>query len=231
MVSLGTRLREERERVGLTQSRLSILGEVSQNTQWLFEMDRRPPKADYLSAIAGTGIDINYVVTGVRCGRADDVAASALEEQPSAHSAAPPGDDYIAIPIYDLEAAIDSAGRLFDAEAIIRTVYLETAYLADEGVDPDKVIGARVRGDAMGETLRDGEQVLIDRSQTRPDGIFLVRIGAELHLRRIQRLVDGSLMLISDNTRYRPEVIKPQDMREVEVLGRCGLRVGLVVNG
>lgn len=57
MVSLGVRLRKERKRVGLTQSRLSILGEVSQNTQWLFEMDRRPPKSDYLAAIPGAATE------------------------------------------------------------------------------------------------------------------------------------------------------------------------------
>ncbi|SDK77952.1 hypothetical protein SAMN05661010_00054 [Modicisalibacter muralis] len=53
-----------------------------------------------------------------------------------------------------------------------------------------------------------------------------MRIGDGLNLWRMQRLTDGSLMLISDNTRYHPEVIKLRDMWDVEVLGRCGVRVG-----
>jgi len=36
----------------------------------------------------------------------------------------------------------------------------------------------------------------------------------------VQRLAGGELYLISDNVHYLPEMIKPQDMHDVEILGR-----------
>ncbi|MCL7931275.1 hypothetical protein [Halomonas llamarensis] len=40
---------------------------------------------------------------------------------------------------------------------------------------------------------------------------------------------DGALPLISDKDHYQPEMIKPQDMQGVEILGRYEIRVGPVV--
>jgi len=37
------------------------------------------------------------------------------------------------------------------------------------------------------------------------------------------------LYLISDKDHYQPEMIKPQDMHNVEILGRCEIRIGRVV--
>ena len=46
---------------------------------------------------------------------------------------------------------------------------------------------------------------------------------------QVQRLAGGALYLISDNDHYQPEMIKPQDMHDVEILGRCEIRIGRVV--
>jgi hypothetical protein len=39
----------------------------------------------------------------------------------------------------------------------------------------------------------------------------------------------GAWLLISDNAHYQPEMIKPEDMRDVEILGRCEVRIGRVM--
>ncbi|MGM0544139.1 MAG: S24 family peptidase [Pseudomonadota bacterium] len=51
----------------------------------------------------------------------------------------------------------------------------------------------------------------------------------ERRIKRVQRLAGGALYLISDNDHYQPEMIKPQDMHDVEILGRCEIRIGRVV--
>ncbi|WP_227369853.1 S24 family peptidase [Halomonas sp. M20] len=142
-------------------------------------------------------------------------------------SGRPDGPGYTSVPMYDIEAAA-GPGRLFDAENIESTVYLETEQLTHEGLDPAQVVGAKVRGDSMGETLRDGDKVLIDRSQRKPDGVFLLRIGEELRIKRLQRVAGGALMLISDNPHYEREMIRPEDMSDVEIIGRCQIRIGRI---
>jgi len=142
-------------------------------------------------------------------------------------SSGPVGPGYSAVPMYDIEAAAGS-GRLFDAENIESTLYFETVQLQAEGLDPAQVVGAKVRGDSMGDTLRDGDKVLVDRSQRKPDGVFLLRMDSELRIKRVQRVAGGALMLISDNTHYEREMVRPQDMGILEIIGRCEIRIGRI---
>lgn len=53
-------------------------------------------------------------------------------------------------------------------------------------------------------------------------------MGDHLRIKRLQRVAGGALMAISDNTHYPAELIKPQDMREVEIIGRCEIRIGRI---
>ncbi|QNI03597.1 S24 family peptidase [Halomonas sp. SH5A2] len=58
---------------------------------------------------------------------------------------------------------------------------------------------------------------------------MLLVVSCERRIKRVQRLAGGALFLISDNDHYLPEMIKPQDMHDVEILGRCEIRIGRVV--
>lgn len=66
MDSVGYRLREERGRLELSQTELGEIAGIAKNTQMLYESDKRSPKADYLSAVAEAGVDVQYVITGER---------------------------------------------------------------------------------------------------------------------------------------------------------------------
>ncbi|WP_336268734.1 S24 family peptidase [Vreelandella arctica] len=72
---------------------------------------------------------------------------------------------------------------------------------------------------------------MVDRTKSYPkqEGVFLMLVSGERRIKRVQRLAGGALCLISDNDHYQPEMIKPQDMHDVEILGRCEFRIGRVV--
>ncbi|KPM92547.1 hypothetical protein AOR11_24860, partial [Vibrio alginolyticus] len=103
--------------------------------------------------------------------------------------------------------------------------------LAAQGLDPAQVVGIKVRGDSMDGTLADGDWVLVDRSrrEPKPEGVFLLLVHGERRIKRVQRVAGGAWLLISDNEHYRPEMIKPEDMKDVEILGRCEIRIGRVM--
>jgi transcriptional regulator with XRE-family HTH domain len=65
-VSIGDRLREERQRLNLTQPAIGEVGGVTKKTQMLYESGERFPDATYLAALAGAGVDVLYVLTGLR---------------------------------------------------------------------------------------------------------------------------------------------------------------------
>lgn len=58
----GRRLKEERQRLGLTQDQLG----VAIKTQRFYEIGERSPDAGYLLGLAERGGDVLYVITGQR---------------------------------------------------------------------------------------------------------------------------------------------------------------------
>ena len=57
----GRRLREERERLDLTQQKFAELAGIKRVTQFLYEKEESQPNYRYLTAIAELGVDMHYL--------------------------------------------------------------------------------------------------------------------------------------------------------------------------
>lgn len=66
MSTFGDRLKEERERLRMTQTGLGELGGVRKQAQLHYEKNERFPDSNYLTAVATAGVDVAYVLTGMR---------------------------------------------------------------------------------------------------------------------------------------------------------------------
>lgn len=64
----GERLREERLRIGLTQTEMAEIGGVKRTTQHIYESDVRTPDLTYLMLVRDAGADLSYLVFGYREG-------------------------------------------------------------------------------------------------------------------------------------------------------------------
>ena len=65
------RLREERERLGLSQTEFAACGGVKKLAQIRYEKGERKPTADYMIGIAKAGADVAYIVSGQRAALQD----------------------------------------------------------------------------------------------------------------------------------------------------------------
>jgi transcriptional regulator with XRE-family HTH domain len=65
-MSFGTRLAEERKRLGLKQAEFAALVGTDVPKQSLYENDRRELRADYLARLADAQCDVIYILTGRR---------------------------------------------------------------------------------------------------------------------------------------------------------------------
>lgn len=63
MSTYGSRLRQERLRLKLTQALFATAGGVGRYAQSCYERDLSLPRADYLAAITRIGVDVLYIVT------------------------------------------------------------------------------------------------------------------------------------------------------------------------
>lgn len=64
MLMIGDRLREERERLGFTQTEIADICGVKMRAQRNYEKGERLPDAGYMAAFAAAGGDLSYVITG-----------------------------------------------------------------------------------------------------------------------------------------------------------------------
>lgn len=99
----GKRLREERERLGLSQEAFGEIGGVRRAAQYLYEQGSRVPSMEYIGKVVAAGVDLGYLVMGKRQRGSDSWWAL---------------DKNALVSVYQLvdEFARDSKGRLLDIE-------------------------------------------------------------------------------------------------------------------
>ena len=67
---IGKRLREERERLGLSQPAFAAVAGTTKQTLFSWETGKTAPDGFQLAALATTGTDVLYILTGQRAGGA-----------------------------------------------------------------------------------------------------------------------------------------------------------------
>lgn len=107
--------------------------------------------------------------------------------------------DVVAVPRIDVTASAGPGG--WAEEDVPRTSFaFPPALLRQLGVRPESASMVRVAGDSMEPTLREGDEILVDRDRCRIDtrGIFVLRVEGELLVKRLRAAV-GGVELVSDN--------------------------------
>ena len=66
MFDFGERIRQERDRLGLSQEAFGAVGGVSKRAQVNYEKSERKPDLVYLDQLSRIGVDVLYLVTGQR---------------------------------------------------------------------------------------------------------------------------------------------------------------------
>ena len=134
-----------------------------------------------------------------------------------------PRREWIDVPRLALGASA-GPGMLAGEELPIGAFRFGARWLREQGLDPGQLSAIRVEGDSMEVTLRDGDEILVDRTP-RPwrDGIHVVRTGDALLVKRLDTGRPGVIALVSDNPAYRTLELAPQDL---QVIGRVVWKSG-----
>lgn len=80
----------------------------------------------------------------------------------------------------------------------------------------------KASGDSMADTIEDGNILLVDTSRTdyHNGGIYVLTINNDWFVKRLRLRINGDLEIISDNSKYEPEILKPNTDIEINVVGR-----------
>lgn len=149
--------------------------------------------------------------------------ADRVAEGAARYGAAKGRDEFVFVPEYDI-AASAGHGAEIPPEEVVRVLAVRQDWVRREvGANPQDLVVVSVRGDSMEPVIRAGDLIMVDRSETEPasEGLYVVRVGGALMVKRVQPLPGGVLQLISDHPAYPPVTLRRGDLdADSAVVGR-----------
>lgn len=136
------------------------------------------------------------------------------EEPPPSHAP----EDSILIPIYgNVQASAGNGLQVLDEDPTDFR-YIPVDLLPKKNGNY-KII--YVSGDSMSPTLNPGEPILIDVDIKTifGNGVYIIRIEGELYVKRLDKRIDGSTEVISDNPIYGRYDINPNG-HQIDIIGK-----------
>lgn len=177
-----------------------------------WEQGAYTPNAKYLSAICE-----KYNVP-------PKVFFTITEDETTLHLTFKEDDGTVAIPRFNAYGSCGT-GVSNQSEQMIGLVRVSLAWLQAKcpSIRAKSLEVITASGDSMSPTIKNLDFLFIDRSETevRGDGIYAVIYAGDVFVKRVQRQPDGGLLLISDNTRYPPILIPPEQLEHVKIAGKC----------
>ncbi|MBB4265199.1 phage repressor protein C with HTH and peptisase S24 domain [Roseospira visakhapatnamensis] len=238
----------------MTQAQLgAALGLEGHAAVSRYETGRRAPDVDQLVRMAGLcDVDPGWLILGQGVDTEDTAprprrpsgapaptAPGPRARKPVGPPAAPPpplAPGYVtladrevaAIPRYDAAVSAGDGSIIGPNAAPLGFQFVEAQWLrAITRASPDALAVIRVTGDSMEHTLVDGDWILVDRTQRRPnrEGIYALQVGDVAWVKRLTLdLRDRRFQIISDNPAYPVQALAEDDLaiigRVVWIVGR-----------
>lgn len=157
-----------------------------------------------------------FGVTEVELGAPSARPEASVAESGAAHRRRGAAD-WADIPRLPLGASA-GPGAVADTELPVGNLRFSARWLKAQGLDPAMLSVIEVEGDSMEPTLRDGDEILVDRT-ARPlrAGIHVIRLDDVLLVKRLEPGSAGTLRVISDNPAYPGA---ERTVQEVGIVGR-----------
>lgn len=200
-MTLGERLKLERQRLNLSQADFGARVGVSKTSQFNYESGERTPDAQYLTTAHELGVDVLYVLTG-----------QSLATR----------DDFVLVRQHVGVAASGGHGAFNNEHGEVDGLSFSRKWLAKRGLNPERCEVINVTGESMAPRLSKGDKVLVDTTDTHPrsGNAYVLLQGDELLVKYCQLLPDGKLRVSSENANYQPYDVDLEKTPGVSIVGR-----------
>jgi len=129
---------------------------------------------------------------------------------------------FVFVPRYDVRAAA-GAGTDIQSEYIVDYLAFKKSWVRKKlNVSPPKLVLINVTGDSMEPTLYDDDLILVDTgvSEYKKDALYVLNLGGELQVKRIEYVLGGDLIIKSDNPVYTPFTARGEQRDLLVVVGQ-----------
>jgi phage repressor protein C with HTH and peptisase S24 domain len=223
MSTLGERLRQVRGALSREVAAERLC--VHPGTLQKYEADKRVPDAIFVLNFCNTfNIDEHWLLRGE--GPTDKpklLNESAVRDVHSRFLGAEGETQHLGlvpVPFYEARAGAGAVQISWDEQPTKR-VFLPNEIFRARGLRPDCAGLMLGSGSSMEPTISDGDLLMVDLSdQSRSDGIFVVGRDGGVLVKRLQWRSDRSLVMISDNKSFEPELLPRDDADDLRLIGR-----------
>ncbi len=134
-------------------------------------------------------------------------------------------DDLIWVPRYDLEAAAGAALPQEEASER-RPLAFRRDWLQKRGLVAENLVIVGVGGDSMAPVLTAGDLILVNRNEREPipGEPYVFQMGNDF-LVKYWEATPGGPRLVSENPRYPPYSLSPEELEQTEVIGRVVISI------
>lgn len=213
---LNKRIIKLRKSKGFTQKRLAEKLSISVPTMNHYETGKRVPGSDLLARLAKV-LECNpgWLLIGE--------GEMQIHDGTSPRSTHTSMGDFVLVPRYNIETS-DKEGSSISSEQIVDHLAFKADWVHKElDTKPENLILVHSIGDTMEPTIRSGDLILIDRSQSqvKSEGIYLINLEDGLMVKRVEWLLDDSVVIRGDNKLVSREQILPsKELEKLHILGR-----------
>ena len=113
-----------------------------------------------------------------------------------------------------------------DDQNNLRKLPISKEWLADEKLDSKELFFLKNKGTNMQPDINDGDIVLVNRAIKKGNGIYAIKIKDDLHIMRLQWLIDGNIRVSSNSSFYEPEIVDAnKSNRQFKIIGKCHTKI------
>lgn len=131
---------------------------------------------------------------------------------------------FVHIPLFDVKASAGNGYVIHEEEETDALIFKKEWIYNELHSSPANLYLIYVEGESMEPALRPGDVILVDHTDNvaKRDGIYVIRMGESLLVKRLQRLPSQRLKVTSDNPAYEPfEISLDFDLHnELSIIGR-----------
>lgn len=131
-------------------------------------------------------------------------------------------NDFVLVPRYDVRGSAGH-GSIVHSEQIVDCLAFRADWVRHTlGVTEKDLVLISVKGDSMEPTINNGDLILVNIREDRieDDAIYVLQRDGALIVKRIQRKMDDSVIIKSDNPLYAQEELDSSKAESLRVLGR-----------
>ena len=178
-----------------------------------------PSRMNLIKIADASGVNLEWLALGI--GDMDEAKPQAVKHDINLQAS----NDETFIEIEDCrEVRLSAGGGAFNnGYEEITTTKVERAWLQSRRLKAKDCAMFLVSGESMYPTLKDGEEIIVDRSKRElTEGkIFVLNHNGSMLVKKVQ-FTYGGVELISDNPSYRPLKLDTEEANSLVVIGQVG---------